>query len=169
MADIKPPFTEESARKKVKAAQNLWNSQYVWSPSQLLSLGLEGAVCFCFTCDFLHTTTLCLQDVFLSCLTRYRSRPRRHEGVTSSCIHFTFASPLPLPLPPLLARIEGDFPLSPFPLSATHPRAAPFHLLHLHHRISHLSKPAPRGQHHLATRNPRCLCSRRNVGTKTSP
>ncbi|OKL62793.1 hypothetical protein UA08_01447 [Talaromyces atroroseus] len=27
MADIKPPFTEESARKKVKAAQNLWNTQ----------------------------------------------------------------------------------------------------------------------------------------------
>ncbi|KAE8340123.1 hypothetical protein BDV24DRAFT_134258 [Aspergillus arachidicola] len=27
MADVKPPFTEESARKKVKAAQNLWNTQ----------------------------------------------------------------------------------------------------------------------------------------------
>ncbi|KAE8357339.1 hypothetical protein BDV27DRAFT_139509 [Aspergillus caelatus] len=27
MADINPPFTEESARKKVKAAQNLWNTQ----------------------------------------------------------------------------------------------------------------------------------------------
>ncbi|KAH8695061.1 hypothetical protein BGW36DRAFT_428952 [Talaromyces proteolyticus] len=27
MADIKPPFTEESARKKVKAAQDLWNTQ----------------------------------------------------------------------------------------------------------------------------------------------
>ncbi|KAK2760268.1 hypothetical protein FQN54_002336 [Arachnomyces sp. PD_36] len=27
MADIKPPFTDESARTKVKAAQNLWNKQ----------------------------------------------------------------------------------------------------------------------------------------------
>ncbi|KAJ5708591.1 hypothetical protein N7488_008392 [Penicillium malachiteum] len=27
MADIKPPFTEETARKKVKAAQNMWNTQ----------------------------------------------------------------------------------------------------------------------------------------------
>ncbi|QKX57047.1 uncharacterized protein TRUGW13939_04155 [Talaromyces rugulosus] len=27
MADIKPPFTAESARQKVKAAQNLWNAQ----------------------------------------------------------------------------------------------------------------------------------------------
>ncbi|KAI0795034.1 DUF1348-domain-containing protein [Abortiporus biennis] len=27
MADIKPPFTAESALKKVKAAQNLWNSK----------------------------------------------------------------------------------------------------------------------------------------------
>ncbi|OQD75827.1 hypothetical protein PENDEC_c006G02990 [Penicillium decumbens] len=27
MADIKPPFTEESARKKVKAAQDTWNTQ----------------------------------------------------------------------------------------------------------------------------------------------
>ncbi|KAE8311640.1 hypothetical protein BDV41DRAFT_541606 [Aspergillus transmontanensis] len=27
MADVKPPFTEESAREKVKAAQNLWNTQ----------------------------------------------------------------------------------------------------------------------------------------------
>lgn len=29
MADIKPPFTAETARKKVKAAQDLWNTQYV--------------------------------------------------------------------------------------------------------------------------------------------
>lgn len=29
MADLKPPFTEETARKKVKAAQNMWNTQYV--------------------------------------------------------------------------------------------------------------------------------------------
>ncbi|KAF7587469.1 hypothetical protein BBP40_007190 [Aspergillus hancockii] len=27
MADIKPPFTEESARKKVKVAQDLWNTR----------------------------------------------------------------------------------------------------------------------------------------------
>lgn len=27
MADIKPPFTEETARLKVKAAQNMWNTQ----------------------------------------------------------------------------------------------------------------------------------------------
>ncbi|PLB33554.1 nuclear transport factor 2 family protein [Aspergillus candidus] len=27
MADIKPPFTEETAKKKVKAAQDLWNTQ----------------------------------------------------------------------------------------------------------------------------------------------
>ncbi|KAJ5919264.1 hypothetical protein N7466_010207 [Penicillium verhagenii] len=27
MADIKPPFTEQTARKKVKAAQNMWNTQ----------------------------------------------------------------------------------------------------------------------------------------------
>ncbi|RJE19974.1 hypothetical protein PHISCL_07692 [Aspergillus sclerotialis] len=27
MADIKPPFTEETARKKVKAAQNMWNTK----------------------------------------------------------------------------------------------------------------------------------------------
>jgi hypothetical protein len=27
MADLKPPFTEETARKKVKVAQNLWNTQ----------------------------------------------------------------------------------------------------------------------------------------------
>jgi nuclear transport factor 2 (NTF2) superfamily protein len=31
MADIKPPFTAETARKKVKAAQDLWNTQYVTS------------------------------------------------------------------------------------------------------------------------------------------
>lgn len=30
MADIKPPFTAESARQKVKAAQNLWNTQLVY-------------------------------------------------------------------------------------------------------------------------------------------
>lgn len=29
MADIKPPFTEETALKKVKAAQDMWNTQYV--------------------------------------------------------------------------------------------------------------------------------------------
>jgi nuclear transport factor 2 (NTF2) superfamily protein len=29
MADIKPPFTEETARMKVKAAQDMWNTQYV--------------------------------------------------------------------------------------------------------------------------------------------
>lgn len=28
MADIKPPFTEETARQKVKAAQALWNTRY---------------------------------------------------------------------------------------------------------------------------------------------
>lgn len=27
MADIKPPFTAETARQKVKAAQDLWNTQ----------------------------------------------------------------------------------------------------------------------------------------------
>lgn len=27
MADIKPPFTEETAEKKVKAAQDMWNTQ----------------------------------------------------------------------------------------------------------------------------------------------
>lgn len=27
MSGIKPPFTEETALKKVKAAQNLWNTQ----------------------------------------------------------------------------------------------------------------------------------------------
>lgn len=29
MADLNPPFTEETAQKKVKAAQDLWNTKYV--------------------------------------------------------------------------------------------------------------------------------------------
>lgn len=29
MADLKPPFTEETAQKKVKVAQDLWNTKYV--------------------------------------------------------------------------------------------------------------------------------------------
>lgn len=31
MAAFKPPFTEETAQKKVKAAQDLWNTKYVLS------------------------------------------------------------------------------------------------------------------------------------------
>jgi nuclear transport factor 2 (NTF2) superfamily protein len=31
MADIKPPFTAETAHKKVKAAQAAWNSKYGFS------------------------------------------------------------------------------------------------------------------------------------------
>ncbi|GAM39788.1 hypothetical protein TCE0_034r11615 [Talaromyces pinophilus] len=38
MADIKPPFTAETALKKVKAAQDLWNTQYTLSeyPKRIL-------------------------------------------------------------------------------------------------------------------------------------
>lgn len=35
MADLKPPFTKETAQKKVKAAQDMWNTRYV---SDFLSL-----------------------------------------------------------------------------------------------------------------------------------
>lgn len=28
MASLKPPFTHETATKKVKAAQDIWNTQY---------------------------------------------------------------------------------------------------------------------------------------------
>ena len=32
MADIKPPFTAETAREKVKAAQAAWNTRFVQAP-----------------------------------------------------------------------------------------------------------------------------------------
>ena len=33
MASLKPPFTLQTAAKKVKAAQNLWNTKFALSPS----------------------------------------------------------------------------------------------------------------------------------------
>ncbi|KAI5304613.1 hypothetical protein KEM56_006263 [Ascosphaera pollenicola] len=41
MADIKPPFTAESAHQKVKAAQNLWNAQ---DPKQVAQAYTPGCI-----------------------------------------------------------------------------------------------------------------------------
>ncbi|KAJ5772426.1 hypothetical protein N7520_002955 [Penicillium odoratum] len=58
MADIKPPFTKETAHKKVKAAQNMWNTQdpprvalaytpdCIWRNRTSFLSGTEGIVQF---------------------------------------------------------------------------------------------------------------------------
>lgn len=43
MADLKPPFTKETAQKKVKVAQDLWNTKYV--SDFLSSMALDKTMC----------------------------------------------------------------------------------------------------------------------------